>query len=269
VRDGTDANADVVDLGDVPEFLDAEIVEIGVIGRDRERLGQLGDAALFDVKRLQAAGLVVGADEKHGGRAALGLFPAGKSDDEVFCTRDAGRRKRGILLMSDEERGIVEALGAERYDPEIALRVVEHGGDHRLGADVEPALHRDEHDREDDTGERHNEAQAIVEQVAVGELARHAHDLGFALGVFGRQEGTWVGRLYLHHGSVPRSLATISRVQSWRSRARRRRDRESVMDLQGRQPEPFFAQAGLTRKAQKASCPRSERTACNQGAWPC
>ena len=100
--------------------------------------------------------------------------------------------------MADEEGGVIEALRSERHHPEVALGIVQHGRDHGFGADIEAALHGNEHDREDDAGERDDEAQAVVEEIAVGELPRHPHDLGFALSVFGRQQGAGIRSLCLH-----------------------------------------------------------------------
>ena len=92
VRDGADADAGIVDLGGVAQLVDAEVGEIGVVGGDSERLGELRDAALLDVPGLQAAMLVIGADDQHRGRAALWLAPSGKADDQILGFRNARRR---------------------------------------------------------------------------------------------------------------------------------------------------------------------------------
>ena len=74
-----------------------------------------------------------------------------------------------------EERRIVEALGAERNDPKVGLGIVEHGGYAVFRAEVEAELHGHQHDGEHDAGERDDEAQTIVEEIAIGELGDHRH----------------------------------------------------------------------------------------------
>ena len=179
--DRGDPYAHAVDLRGLAVLLDAEIREVGVIDGDGERGVEIAETAGDEVPRLQRAVLMIGADQQHGGGAALGLAPGGEADDELLGVGDARCRQHGILLVADQQRGIIEALGAERHDPQVALRLVEHGGDHAFRTDIQAALHGDEHDGEDDTGERHDEAQAVVEEIPVGQLGRHLDGLRLAL----------------------------------------------------------------------------------------
>ena len=181
MRHGGNLHAHAVDLGGVAVLRHAEIGEVGVVDGDGARRIKIAEASSDDVPRLQRAVLVVGADEQHGGGPALRLAPSGKADDELLTVGDAGGRQHRILLVADEQRRIIEALGAERHDPQVALRLVEHGGDHPLRADVQAALDGDEHDGEDDTGERDDEAETIVEEVPVGKLGRHLDGLRLTL----------------------------------------------------------------------------------------
>ena len=77
------------------------------------------------------------------------------------------------LARLQEQSAILEALGAERRDPQIRIGMVDVGRDHAAGAQVKSKLHGDEHDREQDADQRHDEANAVVEQVAEGERQDH------------------------------------------------------------------------------------------------
>jgi hypothetical protein len=180
VRDGADLHPRIVDLRRLTVLLDAEVGEVGVVDGDGERRIEIGEATLHDVPRLERSVLVIGADEENRRGAALGLAPSSEADDELLGIGDARRGKYCILLVPDEQRGIVEALGAQRHDPKVALRFIEHGGDHTLRPDVQSALDGNEHHREDDAGERNHEAQLIMKEIPVSELRRHLDGLRLA-----------------------------------------------------------------------------------------
>ena len=77
----------------------------------------------------------------------------------------------------DSNEGSSKLLVPSGDDPQVGLGLVEHGGDAVLGAEVDAELHRHQHDREDDADQRHDQAQAIMEQIAIGELGDHRHGL--------------------------------------------------------------------------------------------
>ena len=51
----------------------------------------------------------------------FGLRQLAKPTASSSTLGDAGGREHGVLLAADEQGGIVEALGAERHDPQVGL----------------------------------------------------------------------------------------------------------------------------------------------------
>ena len=165
----------LVDLGLLADLGDAEIGEVRAVDGHRRRRIELGDAAVLDVPGLQAAAGPVGADQHDRLGAALRLAPGGEADHQLLGALDAGGRQYRVGLAADQQRGVVEALGADRDHPQVGLGLVEHDRDGPLRAEVEAALHRHQHHREHDADQRHDEAEAIMEQVAESELGGHHH----------------------------------------------------------------------------------------------
>ena len=180
MRDRADGDPVAVDLGrfaDPVRAVDPEIGEIGFIDRYRGWRRQRFEAALDDVPRLQAALVPVGADDQHRRCPATRLAPIGEPDDEFLRRIYPGDRQHRELLAPVEKRRIVEALDPDRRHPQIGVDLVEHRRDRLLRTEIKAALHRHQHDREHDAGQRHGQAERVVEQIAERQLRGHPHRL--------------------------------------------------------------------------------------------
>ncbi len=149
-----------------PDPRDTEPLEIGPVDRDRVRRRQRLDPALHHVPGIEPTRAQIRADHEHRRRRAARRAPVGKADHHRDRLGDARDRQRAAALPGVEQRGVLEALGALRHDPEIGRGVVDHGGDHLPEAEIEPHLHRHQHDGEYDADHGRDQAQPVVEQVS-------------------------------------------------------------------------------------------------------
>ena len=126
------------------------------------------------------------ADHEHRRRGALRQPPLRVADHQRRGLGDARNRQRPEPLPLVEQRGVLETFGADRHDPELGRRVVDHGRDHQAEADIEAHLHGHQHDREDDADDGGDEAQPVMKQVSrrKPELQRHERQPPDAPGLF-------------------------------------------------------------------------------------
>jgi hypothetical protein len=82
-----------------------------------------------------------------------------------------------------ERRGIFEALGSQRHDPEVGRCVVDHRGDYSSEPQIKTQLNGHEYDRKDDPDDGCDETQPIVEQVPRREPVDQRHWRTRLLGV--------------------------------------------------------------------------------------
>src|SRR5262249_39108398 len=132
--------------------------------------GEVRSAALHEIPRQRAIARGIRADQQHGGHAAARLVPTDEADDQLLNARHARRRQDRVLLPARQQGRVVEALGTEWHDPQIALAVVEHGGDAVFRPEVNAELYRDQDHGEYDADQRDKETEPVVEQIAIGEL---------------------------------------------------------------------------------------------------
>src|SRR5690606_3698480 len=74
--------------------------------------------------------------------------------------------KDSVALAAGEKARLLEALGAESGDPDLAMRVIDHRDDHLAGALVEPELNGNQHNGKKNADERNREAHAVMNEVA-------------------------------------------------------------------------------------------------------
>ncbi len=114
-----------VDLGVGADAIDAEILEIGVI--DGARQSGAERSSTVPSTRFQGLGppfTQSRPDQYERLLAASGLTPGREAHDHLLDALNAGRRQRRVLLAARHQRGIVEALGADRHDPEVGARAL-------------------------------------------------------------------------------------------------------------------------------------------------
>src|SRR5690242_4492949 len=143
-----------------------EALEIGPIDRNRLRPRQRLDFSFHQIPWSKGAGPQIRTDEKDGRHLAGRHSPIRKPDHNGNGLCHAADRKRAIALSEVQLRGILEAFGSFRHDPEIGGRMIDHRRYHAPETQVEPHLDRDQNDRKDDPNHGGNETQPIVKQIS-------------------------------------------------------------------------------------------------------
>src|SRR5262249_7176470 len=109
--------------------------------------------------------------------------PVGIADDDGSGLRHAVDRQRLKSFALVERRGVFEALGSQRHDPEIGRGVVDHRGDYSSEPQIKAQLNGHEHDGKDDPDDGCDETQTIVEQIPRREPVDERHWRTRLLGV--------------------------------------------------------------------------------------
>jgi hypothetical protein len=128
--------------------------KIRAVGGDAVGRRQIVGHALDQIPRLQACHGGRRADYQHRRRgAAIRLSPRGVADHYRHHRGDTVDRQGLQTLAPRQQRGFFEATRLGGHDPEIGLRVVDHGRDHALEAQEHAELNGDQYDGEYDAND--------------------------------------------------------------------------------------------------------------------
>jgi hypothetical protein len=88
----------------------------------------------------------------------------------VAASATPGVLQRGIALALGEGHTNFDVADARRGDPQVGAGPVDQARGGRREPDEQAELDDDQHDGEDDAGQRDAEADLVVDQVAPGEV---------------------------------------------------------------------------------------------------
>ena len=73
------------------------------------------------------------------------------------------------VAIGEQYAAVFERLGAERGNPKITICLVDVGRDHAARTEIKAELNGNQHDREQNSDQRHGQSNTIVDEIAQSE----------------------------------------------------------------------------------------------------
>lgn len=172
------ARAAVVDLDGLAQRRDAELGRVQPVDDDRVVLLQILDRAFDEIPRPALAGREIEADDADALGAAVGFAPERELHHQLVDLRDAGHGQRLEAATLVEPAGDVDVGRAGRGDPQVGVGMVDEAGGGAREAEQQAEFDTHQQHGEQHADQGHDEARAVVAEIAPGQQAGAADAAG-------------------------------------------------------------------------------------------
>ena len=167
-----------VDLDQVAELVRVELVGVDAVDDDCVGLLELLGISGYEVERTAEGRVGIASDDGDGLSAAAGLLPDRPADDVFNGLSDAGSGEDLVVLALVEGDGLFEVGRIFSRNPDVGAGVIDDAGGAGGEALKKAPLHYHENHAEGDAGERDDESDAIVEEIAAGKRRHQQASFG-------------------------------------------------------------------------------------------